>query len=82
MGVPFAVVILAKNQEKIAAGLDNAAAAIDLGWYSSLTSDALADCLLNLIENKDKRMELSSNGKNLVDGLGIERVQKQMVSKS
>jgi UDP-2,4-diacetamido-2,4,6-trideoxy-beta-L-altropyranose hydrolase len=82
MGVPFAVVILAKNQEKIAAGLDSAAAAINLGWYSSLTSDALTDCLLNLIENKDKRMELSSNGKNLVDGLGVERVQKQMVSKS
>jgi UDP-2,4-diacetamido-2,4,6-trideoxy-beta-L-altropyranose hydrolase len=78
MGVPFAIVILSKNQEKIAAGLDNVTAAINLGWYSSLTSDALTDCLLNLIENKDKRMELSSNGKNLVDGLGVERVQQQM----
>jgi UDP-2,4-diacetamido-2,4,6-trideoxy-beta-L-altropyranose hydrolase len=79
MRVPFAVVILAKNQEKIALGLHDATAAINLGWYSSLTSEALTDCLLNLIENKDKRMELSSNGKNLVDGLGVERVQKQMV---
>jgi UDP-2,4-diacetamido-2,4,6-trideoxy-beta-L-altropyranose hydrolase len=78
MGVPFAIVILAKNQEKIAAGLDNAATAINLGWHSSLTSDALTDCLFDLIENKDKRMELSSNGKNLVDGLGVERVQQQM----
>ena len=78
MGVPFAIIILAKNQEKIAAGLDNATAAINLGWYSSLTSDALTDCLLNLIENKAKRMEFSSNGKKLVDGLGVERVQQQM----
>ena len=82
MGVPFAVIILAKNQERIAAGLDNAMAAINLGWYSSLTSDALTECLLNLIENKDKRMALSLNGKNLVDGLGIERVQKRMVNKA
>jgi UDP-2,4-diacetamido-2,4,6-trideoxy-beta-L-altropyranose hydrolase len=82
MGVPYAVVILAKNQEKIAEGLDKANSAVNLGWYSSVTSDALTNCFFNLIENKEKRMELSSNGKNLVDGLGVERVQKQMMLKS
>lgn len=82
MRVPYAIIILAKNQEKIAVGLDNADAAINLGWYSSLTSDALTDCLSDLIENRNKRMELIWNGKNLVDGLGVERVQKQMEIKS
>jgi UDP-2,4-diacetamido-2,4,6-trideoxy-beta-L-altropyranose hydrolase len=81
MGVPFAVVILAKNQEKIAEGLDNAAAAINLGWHSELTSSLITDCLLNLIENKDKRTELILNGNKLVDGLGVERVLNQMVIK-
>jgi UDP-2,4-diacetamido-2,4,6-trideoxy-beta-L-altropyranose hydrolase len=82
MKVPFATVVIAKNQEKIAAGLDDAKAAINLGWYSSLTSDALIDCLSDLIKNRDKRIKLICNGKNLVDGLGVERVQKQMVIKS
>lgn len=81
MGVPFATIILAKNQEKIAEGLDNASAAINLGWHSELTSGVITDCLLNLIGNKDKRTELILNGNKLVDGLGVERVLNQMVIK-
>jgi UDP-2,4-diacetamido-2,4,6-trideoxy-beta-L-altropyranose hydrolase len=79
MGVPFAMIVQAKNQKKIAEGLNSVNAAINLGWCCSLTADALTDCLTNLIENREKRMELSLNAKNLVDGLGVERVQKQMV---
>jgi len=78
LGVPFVVIVLSKNQEKIAEGLHAASAAINLGWYFSVTLDVFAVCLLSMIENRDKRTELISNAKRLVDGFGVSRVLSQM----
>ena len=79
MGIPFVVIILSKNQEKIAEGLHFASAAINLGWHFSVTLDVFAKTLLFMIDNKEKRTELISNGKKLVDGFGVTRVLSQMM---
>lgn len=78
MGIPFIVIVLSKNQEKIAEGLNSASAAINLGWYFSVNSNAFAESLLFMIKNRGKRSELISNAKKLVDGFGVKRLLNQM----
>ena len=79
MGIPSAVLILADNQEIIANGLEKARAALNLGRVEALTMEKFIACIRPLIESKGRRMELIRNQRKLVDGLGAERVIRQMV---
>jgi UDP-2,4-diacetamido-2,4,6-trideoxy-beta-L-altropyranose hydrolase len=78
-GLPFLVVVLAKNQMDIAAGLSAAGAAINLGWHRELKEDYILKRIKNLIEDLDMRYFLSQNSRNLIDGQGAERIIKEMV---
>lgn len=79
MGVPFAVVILADNQEGNAEGLAKAGGAINCGWSHSLSTERLAERLAELIDSRSKRMKLSEIGRQLVDGKGVERVVQRIL---
>ena len=78
-GLPFLVVVLAKNQIDIAAGLGDAGAAINLGWHCELTEDYIFKRINDLVEDPELRYFLSQNSRNLVDGQGAERIIKEMV---
>lgn len=77
-GLPFLVVVLAKNQIDIAAGLGDAGAAINLGWHCELTEDYIFMRINDLVEDPELRYFLSQNSRNLVDGQGAERIIKEM----
>jgi UDP-2,4-diacetamido-2,4,6-trideoxy-beta-L-altropyranose hydrolase len=74
LGVPFVTVVLAENQTAIAASLDAAGAAVDLGWHGSLAVARLAATLAELAADAPRRRAMGEAGQRLVDGLGAERV--------
>ena len=51
-----------------------------MGWYESLSLNAIADCISELIENRKLRYEMSRKGKGLVDGYGVDRVVQAIVN--
>ena len=82
IGIPFATVILAENQEKIACGLEAHSISMNLGWHQSLTKKSLINCLSSLINEPKIRTKMSRNGKLLVDGNGARRVVDYMITKA
>ena len=77
-GLPFLAIVLAKNQMDIASGLDDAGAAINLGWHRELTEDYIFKRINELVEDHKMRSLLSQNSRNLIDGQGTERIIKEM----
>ena len=80
MGLPFLVIILAENQKAVAEGLENAGAAVNLGWHDCITPAQLLHSLLILAEDADARAELSKRSRTLVDGKGNERVLRELLT--
>jgi len=78
MGLPYLVLELADNQRAVAAGLDAAGVALRLGWHEQVSSQAIAGALVRLLMVKEVRAAMSHRGRQLVDGLGGERVVGQM----
>jgi UDP-2,4-diacetamido-2,4,6-trideoxy-beta-L-altropyranose hydrolase len=81
MGLPTVLLVLAENQQAIAASLDNASAAISLGLYRKVSLAKIASTLLALLENHSLRQEMSQRAKKLVDGFGTERVIESLGAK-
>ncbi len=79
-GVPMVTITLADNQVKIAKGLLDAGVALDAGWFASLTADALAEQVHHLIVDTELRREMSQKAQSFVDGLGVERVARLLLS--
>ena len=82
LGIPFATVILAENQEKIASELEAQGVSMNLGWHNSLTENSLVDCLSRLVNEPNMRMNMGRKGKLIVDGNGARRVVDFMVEKA
>ena len=78
----MAIVILAKNQEGVAAGLNEYGAARILGRSDSLTTEDIAADLKKLICDGKARATMSAIGKGIVDGSGAMRVVRAMKEKS
>ena len=74
MGLPTVVLVLAENQQGIAAGLDEAGVAVNLGWHTETSTAQITNALVGLLENRSLRRQASQRGRELVDGLGAKRV--------
>lgn len=74
MGLPTALCVLAPNQEKIAGELARLGAAADLGYVGSVPADETRKVLSELIQSQAKRAKMSERGREMVDGLGTQRV--------
>ena len=74
MGLPSLLVPVADNQRLIAAELDRAGAAINLGWHEHLTVDAIARRVNTLRVSSEKCRQMSARGTVVVDGNGADRV--------
>lgn len=77
-GVPAGLVVLAENQERIAATLAADGAALFLGHAPGLNRTATAAAARQLLTDVALRKKLISKGKTLVDGKGPERIVAAM----
>ncbi len=74
MGLPSIILVLADNQEPIAAALDQSGISLNLGRHSQVSASKIASSLSGLIHSREIRSGMSSRGRNLIDGLGAKRV--------
>lgn len=79
LGLPSVLLVLADNQKGIAKGLNEAGAALKLGWYKEVTSKQIAGALSHLVSSHKQRQLMSHNGQSLVDGIGGERIVSTIV---
>lgn len=82
MGVPMALLALADNQRPIAAALEAAGVAVNLGWHDSISSAQIAASLSALADDFSRRSAMSAKARALVDGRGAERVVAAMLERT
>lgn len=80
MGVPSLLVTLSENQNGCAQYLHSHGIAISLGWQHEVQPAETAAALSTLAADAAKRAEMSSRGRNLIDGGGADRVVQAMAS--
>jgi spore coat polysaccharide biosynthesis predicted glycosyltransferase SpsG len=73
LGVPAVVMVVADNQEPIADGLHAAGAARSLGWFNRAGDEDLEAAFESILDQAP-RTEMSTRGKQLIDGKGADRV--------
>jgi len=74
MGLPNLVIVLAENQVSVARALDRNGCSIELGKHDGLTSERIAGEIEKLIHREEVRKAMSSAGRHLIDGRGVDRV--------
>lgn len=72
-GTPAIVLLQADNQIPVAESMEEEGTIMNMGFGNRLKIDRLADSIEELINNSDKRSEMSKRGKELMDGLGAKR---------
>jgi len=81
MGVPFIVIILAENQNRIACSLNACRAACSLGKYTDITIDGVVEILLKFITSDEIRIQQNSVQKNLVGRTGPVNVVNAIITR-
>lgn len=79
LGIPFIVIITAKNQQNIAVGLQRARAALCAGWANKIFKNKIQKNLVDLINDVNLRENLSKAANTLIDGKGRLRVIQKML---
>jgi spore coat polysaccharide biosynthesis predicted glycosyltransferase SpsG len=74
MGLPNVLLVLAENQRGIAEGLAEAGVSLNLGWFKQVMDEHVAEALYGLLGDHNLRQQMSRNGREIVDGVGGERV--------
>jgi UDP-2,4-diacetamido-2,4,6-trideoxy-beta-L-altropyranose hydrolase len=74
LGVPALVLLVAGNQADLTFNLASYGAVRTLGFANKVSEYDIACAVRDLIESPDARLQMSSLGKRLVDGLGVQRV--------
>lgn len=72
-GTPAIVLLQADNQIPVAEAMEEKGTIINMGFGNRLKVEKLADRIMDLINDHDKRAEMSRRGKELIDGLGAKR---------
>jgi len=78
-GIPFLVIIAAKNQQNIGSGLQVAGAARCVGWAKKISKTKVQKHLADLIGDANLRENMSKTGSTLIDGKGRLRVIQTML---
>jgi UDP-2,4-diacetamido-2,4,6-trideoxy-beta-L-altropyranose hydrolase len=78
MGVPSMLVVLADNQLEVSRSLDHEHAGENLGWHHELDIADVAGRIDGLCSSPERRREMITRGRALVDGLGSARVLEAM----
>jgi UDP-2,4-diacetamido-2,4,6-trideoxy-beta-L-altropyranose hydrolase len=77
-GVPALFISLADNQRPLAEALQDAGAAVDLGWHSTLGTGELRARFTDLMGNPQTRRAMAQTARSLVDGNGAARVAARL----
>ncbi len=78
LGLPSIVLAIADNQIKIAQMTEEVGAIAFLGYAADVSKTHLAETLRKLSGDKMRLQKMSRVGVDLVDGMGVERVVKEM----
>jgi len=79
MGLPFATMALAPNQQGPCQGWQDTIGAPYLGEVSQLDSGQIAQSVLSLIDDPSRRAQLAAKGRDAVDGLGVSRLVDALI---
>jgi UDP-2,4-diacetamido-2,4,6-trideoxy-beta-L-altropyranose hydrolase len=74
MGVPVLMMILADNQEALAASVETMKAGASLGWHDRVSDEAIVRAVDGLLQDGSRRLAMSKVGRQLIDGNGVHRV--------
>jgi len=78
LGVSAVILPVADNQRHIADTLDLLGVAQSLGWHEQATEADLAAAVGNLLDDDSRRQAMAAAGRQLADGLGAERVLREL----
>ncbi len=78
LGVPTVLMSIADNQQPVARQVQDAGAAVDLGWYEDLDPTSVADAVSRLLGDDAARSKMSHAARALVDGRGAARVVRAL----
>ena len=79
LGVPAIFLCLTDDHAESARAFCDAGMAVSLGKYKSDTEIAIRRKVGTLMEDQNKRLKMSFNAKNLVDGLGCARIAEKVI---
>ena len=74
MGLSTCIIILAANQVMVSETLQERGLAANAGWFDAVHQNTLSIILEDLIKNKEKRLKMGREGRNLVTGQGSQAV--------
>lgn len=75
MGLPAFLFVIAENQQGSAEALSKLSVAFNAGWARDFEARSFAEKLRQFIGSQSKRQALSVRARELVDGLGADRVR-------
>jgi UDP-2,4-diacetamido-2,4,6-trideoxy-beta-L-altropyranose hydrolase len=81
LGLPAALVVVAENQRSVAEELARLGAAVNAGLAEVLDCSSLARMAAELLGNGERRANMSRAARELVDGLGTERVRAELLDR-
>jgi UDP-2,4-diacetamido-2,4,6-trideoxy-beta-L-altropyranose hydrolase len=82
MGLPSLLFVVAENQRTVADQLSKLLCTIHAGWAKDFFPEHFARSLRQLLDSQEHRLTLSTHGRELVDGLGAERVRSSLLNRS
>lgn len=80
LGIPFLVIITAKNHEELVEYLGTNKMAINCGWYNRMPYGSITNTVQNILLDHTKRLHFSNSGKQIIDGKGASRVIQSITS--
>jgi len=80
LGVPTIATSIALNQKNVAESLAKKGLHLYLGYCDAVTVHDYTYCLKTIVKNKTLLIKMENLSKKMVDGLGIERVLKEIMS--
>lgn len=79
LGVPSLLLVLADNQFRNAEAFDRLGIATSLGWHENLRPEEISMAVTTHLTDAEKLTRMSEHGRQLVDGMGAERVAKEIL---
>ena len=78
LGVPALLLIIAENQRRNAESFARHGLAQTLGWHEHIAPENVTAAAQRLLNDPQKLSEMKTAGRNLVDGLGAQRVAEEI----
>jgi spore coat polysaccharide biosynthesis predicted glycosyltransferase SpsG/L-amino acid N-acyltransferase YncA len=79
LGIPGIVISIAENQKRVSEMMMQAGAGYYLGWHENITEDDIQRCFERLTMMPELIHDMSQTAFNLVDGVGVERVESVLI---